>query len=276
MNRKETEILRPNVATILEIKREQNISHTLIMKEAVTEGSPLYRALKNGKDYEKELDNFMRCVLDGYEIDEREAYEKIGLWHHPYQKRDWIEYAPTFVILTYMHEDFTGRIWLPYASKLEYGANVSFVFKQERLASGNSRIDEIHLAPQWFQELFQQAESYINKRNKQALAPYEEMLQHALEETKELSEEEFKTAMKKEGSFLSSILREGHKMKPLLMKRLQETKDTRICYLLEEVTGLVFYFNMHDEKEEMEAYQNAKKDSSKLISLWMTWGKHYL
>lgn len=276
MSRREIEILRPSVANILEKKREQGVSHALIMKEAVTEGSHLYRALANGGAYEGELDNFMRCLLAGYEIDEREEYETIGLWNHPYQDKEWTDYMPTFVVLTYMHEDFTGRIWLPYASKLDYYATCSFAFKHENRSLGASRETEIHLAPSWFQELFQKAEQYIDERNETLLIPYDEKLGKMLEETKDLSEEEFASSMKELGSSVSNIIREEYKMIPLLMKRLAGTKDKRICYVLEEASGLIFYYEMHNEKEEIESYQKTKENEEEWISFWLDWGKHYL
>lgn len=276
MKRKERELLRQSVATILEKKREQNVSHALIMKEAVTEGSHLYRSLENGNDYEKELDNFMRCLLVGYEIDERETYETIGLWNHPYQEKEWTDYMPTFVILTYTHEDFTGRIWLPYASKLSYVANCSFAFKKESRSLGNSRINEVHLAPQWFQELFQKAETYIKERNERLLIPYDEMLGKALEETKHLSEKEFIASTEEKDSSALSVIHKGYIMIPLLIKHLEGTKDKRICYLLEKISDIIFHHEMHDEEEEIEAYKKAKENETEWIAFWLTWGKHYL
>lgn len=82
------------VAKSVEQKREEGFENFQIVeialkeiKQEETNVDALRIWLR--KDIHKNFDVLMRCLLEGYEIDESKEYESICLLHHPYFIDGW-------------------------------------------------------------------------------------------------------------------------------------------------------------------------------------------
>lgn len=123
------------------------------------------------------IDKLTLALIHGYEIDEFDVLKNLGVYQHKYRIKTQLSandtigsYLPsfndTFMIFSYHFEDFIGTIWIPYYSKKEYEVNYDFRYDHEMLTYKQNRYGEISASPQWFQDIYYAADTYVKERNK--------------------------------------------------------------------------------------------------------------
>ncbi|MEJ1517895.1 hypothetical protein R3O67_32505 [Bacillus cereus] len=255
------------VAKSVEQKREEGFENFQIVeialkeiKQEETNVDALRIWLR--EDIHKNFDVLMRCLLEGYEIDESKEYERIGLLHHPYFIDGWTQYKHTFIIFYVEKDDFLGTIWMPYYSKSNYGANISFRFKDENKSLSASRIGELHKTPIWFQELYLSCEEYIKERNNIILKEMEKEFEVLYEELKKDDTFSLENWIENEHKVMVEIISYSYPILSVVLKKLLQNEEELLCHIIDAIVGL-------DVKE----YNAAKEHPSTWREYLLKWGR---
>lgn len=255
------------VAKSVEQKREEGFENFQIVEIALKE----IKQEENNvdalriwlrEDIHENFDVLMRCLLEGYEIDESKEYERIGLLHHPYFIEGWTQYKHTFIIFHVEKDDFLGTIWMPYYSKSNYGANISFRFKDENKSLSASRIEELHKTPIWFQELYLSCKEYIHERNNIILKEIEKEFEILYEKLKKDDTFSLENWIKNEHKVMFEIISYSYPILPVVLKNLLQSEEELLCHIIDAIVGL-------DTKE----YNQAKEHASTWREYLLKWGK---
>lgn len=262
-------LLKKEIAELLAHYFEMEWSNAQIMKTALQTNSPLNKLLQ--PNFDEAFTSLMSCVLNGYEIDESDALQEIGLLTHPHFIEESAHYLPTFACYDFRGGDFLGSIWIPYYSKPDYGANVSFSYQKERYHMGNSRIAEIEQAPLWFQTLFSKCRQYVKERNEQIFVGIDARIDAPLLQLKTITT--VPPSAHTNHSAFRAITNLGYSVVPPLLKRLEKEEDELFCWLLDDIADFEFQYIAHGEDEKLEQYLEMKQDTTAWRNFFLDWGK---